>query len=65
MAITGANDHTDLAGLTNRNRRSFGKVKNNFSGEVRKISGGLTDKRNASENKQVLPLLFAESCSVV
>ena len=41
------------------------KSKEQFSGEVRKISGGLTDKRNASENKQVLPLLFAESCSVV
>ena len=25
MAITGANDHIGLAGLTNRNRRRFGK----------------------------------------
>ena len=27
MAITGANDHIGLAGLTNRNRRRFGKIK--------------------------------------
>ena len=40
MAITGANDHIGLAGLTNRNRRRFGKSKEQFSGEVRKISGG-------------------------
>ena len=31
MAITGANDHTGLAGLTNRNRRSFGKSKYNLA----------------------------------
>ena len=59
MAITAANDHIGLAGLTNRNRRRFGKIKERGEKNI----WGLTDKRNASENKQVLPLLFAESCS--
>ena len=64
MAKTGANDHIGLAGLTNRNRRRFGKVKNNLARGEKNV-WRLTDKRNVSENKQVLPLLFAESYSVV
>ena len=40
MAITGANDHIGSAGLTNRNRRSCGKILKTLGGEVRKIFGG-------------------------
>ena len=65
MAITGANAHIGSAGLTNRNRRSCGNILKFFLRRGEKNIWGPTVGRNASVNKQVLQLLFAETCSLV
>ena len=67
MAITEANDPIGPAGLTNRNKQSCGNIFKFFfflrRGE--KNIWGPTVRRNASENKHVLQLLFVETCLVV
>ena len=67
MAITEASDRMGSAGLTNRNKQSCGNIFS-FLRRGEKNIWGPTVGRNASENsenKQVLQLLFVETCSQV
>ena len=67
MAITEASDRMGSAGLTNRNKQSCGNIfffLRRGEKNIREPTVGRNASEN-SENKQVLQLLFVETCSSI